>query len=286
MLPKTVPVSILVPTYNEESNLDECLQSVAWAHEVFVVDSYSQDHTELIARAHGAQFTQHSFENYAAQKNWALDSLPISQPWVMIIDADERVTPSLSSEIAAVAQLNDEEGPVGYYINRRFIFMGHWMQHAGWYPSWNLRLFQTGKARYEDRPVHEHMVVDGPVGYLKHDLIHDDGRGIGAWLARHNEYSTMEAKARWHARQFPDSTGLPSQWRGNPVQRKRAVREHIWPRLPAKPLLLFLYLYFVRLGILDGRQGLVFCYLQAVQEFHVGLKLREISSRVPDTGIE
>ena len=275
MEPHHVPVSILIPTYNEERNLTACLESVVWACEVIVVDSYSQDGTENIAIGHGAQFIQHPFENYAAQKNWALDSLEFSQEWVLIMDADERVSPELAVEIAGVVERDQSSRPVGYYINRRFIFMGRWIRHCGWYPSWNLRLFRRGEARYEERPVHEHMVVQGPTGYLQHHLVHEDRRGLTAWLARHNEYSTMEAQARWRAQQYPSSTGLRPQWRGSPVERKRAIREYMWPWLPAKPLLWFLYLY-LRLGFLDGWQGFAFCLLQGMQEFHVGLKLREL----------
>ena len=128
---KSVPVSILIPTYNEACNLATCLKSVAWACEVLVVDSYSQDGTPDIVIDHGAQFFQHTFENYAAQKNWALDNLPISQQWVLIVDADERVPPDLAAEIAAVAQRNESEDPVGYYINRRVIFMGRWIRYCG-----------------------------------------------------------------------------------------------------------------------------------------------------------
>lgn len=272
-----IPVTVLIPTYNEERNLAACLQSVSWAKEIFVVDSYSNDNTENIAKANGAEFFQHPFENYAAQKNWALDNLAISQKWVLILDADERVSDDLALEIGSVLRENRPNGPVGYYINRRFIFMGRWIRHCGWYPSWNVRLFRDGRALYEERPVHEHMLVDGTVDYMKHDLIHDDQRGITAWLERHNQYSTWEAETRLRVQKEQFSNGLQSHWRGSPVERKRAIREHLWPRLPAKPIWWFCYLYLLRGGFLDGWQGFTFCVLQAVQEFHVGLKMREIS---------
>src|SRR5215813_7353760 len=154
-------LAVLIPTLDEELNLPECLDSVSWADQVFVVDSLSRDRTVEIARARGAQVAQHAFENYSRQKNWALDTLPFAHEWVLIVDADERVTTELRAEIEALLAR-----PVhaGYYVNRRFIFLGTWVRHAGWYPSWNLRLFRHRLGRYDNRAVHEHVVLDGPPG--------------------------------------------------------------------------------------------------------------------------
>src|SRR6266511_1760347 len=184
------PLSVLVPTLDEELNLSECLDSVCWAEQVFVVASYSADRTVEIARAHGAEVVQHPFESYSRQKNWALETLPFRNGWVLIVDADERVTPELQRELASVVS---DAAVDGYYVNRKFIFLGHWIRHAGWYPSWNLRLFRHRLGRYDDREVHEHVVLNGRVGYLRHDLLHLDQRGLEAFIARHNRYSTLEA---------------------------------------------------------------------------------------------
>jgi glycosyltransferase involved in cell wall biosynthesis len=265
------PLSVLIPTLNEELNLPECLDSVAWADEVFVVDSFSTDRTLDIARERGAHVVQHAFEDYSRQKNWALDTLPFRNDWVLILDADERVTPDLQSEIVCtLAQPTCD----GYYLNRRFIFLGHWIRHAGWYPSWNLRLFRHSLGRYDNRVVHEHIVLNGQVGYLKHDLLHLDRRGLEAFIARHNRYSTLEAQARFAAerRSFRSDAKL----RGAPVERKRFMRERIWPHIPAKPLALFAYMYVLRRGFLDGYPGLALCVFHAFQEFMVGLKLAEL----------
>jgi glycosyltransferase involved in cell wall biosynthesis len=268
------PLSVIVLTLNEELNVPTCLASVAWAEQVFVVDSFSGDRTVEIARAHGAQVAQHTFENYARQRNWALDTLPLAFDWVLFLDADECVTPELRSEIEAVVAR--PVGPVrGYYLNRRFIFLGRWIRHAGWYPSWNLRLFQHRFGRYEDRPVHEHVVVQGPVGYLQHDLWHQDRRGLEAFFSRHNRYSTLEAMARLEAERG-QAQRLRGRWFGSPVERKRLLRERVWPLVPAKPLALFLYMYLVRQGFRDGRAGFAFCVFHAFQEFTVGLKLAEL----------
>src|SRR5262249_45219960 len=218
----------------------------------FVVDSFSRDRTVEITRARGAQVAQHAFENYSRQKNWALDTLPFRTEWVLIVDADERVTPELRREIEAL--LTDDTACAGYYVNRRFIFLGHWIRHAGWYPSWNLRLFRHRLGRYDDREVHEHVVLNGPAGYLRNDLVHHDRRPLEAYVARHNRYSTLEAMARFKAESnAPDRARLPSRLVGSPVERKRFVRERVWPHVPARPLALFIYMYVLRRGFLDGR---------------------------------
>ncbi len=277
----TAPVSVLIPTLDEELNLPACLDSVAWADQVFVVDSFSSDRTVAIARERGAEVVQHRFESYARQKNWALETLPFRHDWVLIVDADERVTPELRVEIASIVALPPlPEGPRGYYVNRRFIFLGRWIRHAGWYPSWNLRLFRHRFGRYDDREVHEHVVLDGRGGYLQHDLLHLDSRGLEAFVARHNRYSSLEAAARLRA-----ATGAPERARlrgsllGSPVARKRLLRERVWPRVPAKPLALFVYMYLVRQGFRDGRVGFAFCVFHAFQEFMVGLKMAELQRR-------
>lgn len=270
----TAPVSVLVPTLDEELNLGECLQSLQWADEVFVVDSFSRDRTLEIARDYGAHVVQHAFESYSRQKNWALETLPFRNQWVLIVDADERVTPGLRCEIENVVV---DSGYDGYYLNRRFIFLGHWIRRAGWYPSWNLRLFRHKIGRYDDREVHEHVVLDGTTGYLGHDLLHQDRRGLEAFVARHNRYSTLEAAARFKAAQnAPDRARLPVNLLTSPVHRKRFLRERIWPRVPGKPMALFVYMYVLRRGFLDGRAGLALCVFHAFQEFMVGLKLAEL----------
>ena len=267
-------VSVLVPTLDEEVNLPACLESVAWADEVFVLDSFSHDRTLEIARAHGAHVVQHAFESYSRQKNWALVNLPFRNDWVLIVDADERVTPHLRREIESAPS----DGEVaGYYLNRRFIFLGTWIRHAGWYPSWNLRLFRHQLGRYDDREVHEHVVLQGRSGFLRNDLLHLDQRGLEAFVARHNRYSTLEAAARFKAEHdAPDRARLPLSLVASPIHRKRWVRERIWPWVPAKPLALFVYMYVLRRGFLDGRAGLALCTFHAFQEFMVGLKLAEL----------
>jgi glycosyltransferase involved in cell wall biosynthesis len=255
-LSEKASIAVLIPTLNEERNLEAALESSAFADQRVVLDSFSDDGTEAIARRFGAEFVQHRFVNYSDQKNWAIDNIAWRHRWIFILDADERFTPELAEEVSRVAR-GEGENP-GYYVNRRFIFLGRWIKHCGWYPNWNLRLFQLGKARYDGRPVH--------------DLIHDDRKGLEAFLARHNRYSSLEARSRVAAVRDP----VTLRELRHPVKLKRALRQRAWPHVPAKPLAAFFYLYVLRAGFLDGRAGLVFSFLQAMQELHVNLKMEEL----------
>jgi glycosyltransferase involved in cell wall biosynthesis len=270
------PLAVLIPTLNEERNLATALESCAFAEQRVVLDSFSQDRTEAIAREHGAEFVEHRFENYSKQKNWALDNIAWRHRWIFILDADERFTPELAEEVSRIVRGGGDAA--GYYVNRKLIFMGHWIKHCGWYPNWNLRLFQLGRARYDGRPVHEHMVVQGPVAYLTQDMIHDDQKGLEDFIARHNRYSSLEARTRSQAPREPVRL---AELR-HPVRLKRAVRQWVWPLVPAKPMTTFLYYYLLRAGFLDGRAGLIFSALQGFQELHVNLKMRELKEPSAD----
>ncbi len=191
-------VDVLIQTHNEAMNVGHALASVAgWTRRVFVVDSGSTDDTIALATAAGATVVHHDWAGYAGQKNWALATLPWESDWVLIVDADEAVTAELRREIerlttgpaAAVAE-------AGFYVNRLFRFLGRPIRHCGYHPSWNLRLFKRGLARYEDRRVHEHMIVDGPTAHLPKTalLLHEDRRGLEHFIAKHNRYSTLEAQ--------------------------------------------------------------------------------------------
>ena len=276
----TVPVDVIIVAFNEEVNLPHTLHSVAgWAHRVFVIDSGSTDATCHLARQCGAQVIHHAWEGYARQKNWALDNLPLETPWILILDADESVPDDLRNEIAAVCRQDPADVPdSGFYLNRALIFMGQRIRHCGYNPSWNLRLFKRGAARYEDRPVHEHMVLQGTGGYLHGLLHHEDRRGLEYYIAKHNRYSTLEAETLF----FGESPGHPSiqpALFGNAIQRRRWFRTHLYPCLPAKWLWRFLWMYFVHFGILDGANGLRFCLFISTHELFTSLKLRELKRR-------
>ncbi len=280
-----IPISVLIPAKNEEQNLPACLDSVARADEVFVVDSQSGDRSVEIAESFDAKVVQFHFDGrWPKKKNWALDTLSFRNEWVLIVDCDERITPELWDEMAIAIQNPDHDG---YYLNRRVFFLGTWIRHGGKYPDWNLRLFRHPKGRYEnlhtedvqntgDNEVHEHVVLNGNVGYLKHDMLHEDFRDLYHWIARHNRYSNWEAKVYYNL-----LTGMGNEHTigatlfGDAVQRKRFLKK-IWVRLPFKPLLRFLLFYVVRLGFLDGRAGYIYGRLLSQYEYQIGVKLFEL----------
>ena len=262
---RTAPVAAVVLTLNEERNLPGCLASLAgWVREIFVVDSGSTDGTLAIAREAGATVFQHPFEHYGAQRNWAIDNLPIAAPWTLHVDADERITPELCESItAALARGSASLGQIdGFLVSRRTMFMGRWIQHGGHYPAWHLRLVRTGAARCEDRLYDQHFYVAGAVQKLQGDLIDTLTPDLATFTARHLRWAALEAAEQ----EAPaDAVG---RIRGklatdNAIERRRWLRDW-YARLPlfVRPTAYFLYRYIVRLGFLDGRAGLVFHVLQ------------------------
>lgn len=280
-----VPVSVLIPAKNEEANLPACLESVARADEVFVVDSQSYDRSVEIAERFGATIVQFHFNGrHPKKKNWSLDNLPFRNEWVLIVDCDERITPELWAEIETAIARSEFDG---YYLNRRVYFLGQWIRHGGKYPDWNLRLFKHAKGRYEnlgtegirntgDNEVHEHVVLSGKVGYLQQDMLHIDFRDLYQWLERHNRYSNWEAKVYLNLLTGEDDRDtIGANLFGDAVQRKRFLKR-IWVRLPFKPVLRFILFYFIRLGFLDGKAGLIYATLLSHYEYQIGVKLYEL----------
>ncbi len=280
-----IPVSVLIPAKNEESNLPACLSSVARANEIFVVDSQSEDRSVEIAEGHGAKVVQFHFNGrWPKKKNWALENLPFTNEWVLIVDCDERITPELWDEIAEAIQ---NPAYNGYYLNRRVYFLGKWIRHGGKYPDWNLRLFRHKKGRYEnlgteeirntgDNEVHEHVILEGAVAYLKNDMEHIDFRDIYHWLARHNRYSNWEARVYLNMLTGKGETGtIGANLFGDAVQRKRFLRK-VWVWMPFKPSLRFIIFYILRLGFLDGKAGYIYARLLSQYEYQIGVKLYEL----------
>jgi glycosyltransferase involved in cell wall biosynthesis len=280
-----IPVSVLVPAKNEEANLPDCLASLHSADEIFVVDSQSTDKSVEIALTYGAKVVQFYFNgHWPKKKNWSLENLPFQNEWVLIVDCDERISPQLWEEIAQAIQ-NPEYN--GYYLNRRVFFLGKWIRHGGKYPDWNLRLFKHKKGRYEnlktedipntgDNEVHEHVVLEGKVGYLKNDIIHQDFRDLYHWLERHNRYSNWEARVYLNLLTNQDDGGtIGANLFGDAVQRKRFFKK-IWVRLPFKPFLRFVLFYIIQGGFLDGRAGYIYARLLSQYEYQIGVKLYEL----------
>src|SRR5580658_8146882 len=277
------PLSVIIPTRDEERNLRQTLLTVIdWADQIFVFDSMSEDRTLEIAHEFGVEVVRRKFDNFSTHKNWALDKLPIRNRWVLLLDADERLTDDLREEIRGV--VTGESVHNGYYIARNNYFMGKRLRHCGMTPDWQLRLLRHGKGRYEDRIVHEHVIVDGSVGYLKTPLEHNDLKGLDRWFDRHNSYTAMEAIEVCRVLQRAGSGRIASTIRSKGPERTRAIKEFAYRYLPGRALLVFIWMYFLRGGVLDGRIGFRYCMLKAFVDYQTSLKRIELESELaPDS---
>ena len=270
-------IEIIIPVKNEEVNLPYALKSVIdWADRVWVVDSESIDSTCQIAKAAGAKVVIQPWLGYAKQKNWAIKNLDIKSDWVYILDADEVILPELKEELLKVAaQPVNQVRESAFNINRYFVFLGKRIYHCGYYPSWNVRFFKRGKAKYEEREVHEHMVVDGETGSLQGHMEHWDRRGLELYMAKHNHYSTLEAKEIL-AQSKKTKVTIDANFLGTSQQRRRWLKRHVYPKLPMRWVFRFLWMYILRLGFLDGLTGLRFCLFISYYEFLITLKMIEL----------
>jgi glycosyltransferase involved in cell wall biosynthesis len=264
-------LAVVVLTYNEELNLPACLDSVdGLARALVVVDSGSTDRTLAIAVEHGACILSHEFAGHAAQWRWALGQLDPQVEWVLGLDADQRLSPELRAELehlfAAEQQRLLEHN--GFYLNRRQIFRGQWIHHGGYYPKYLLKLFRLNKVQLDEQDLMDHhFYVPGKLGELRHDLIEDNRNeaNIAFWLTKHIGYAELHAREEF-SRRCGDGHGWPIQPAlfGTPDQRVVWCKR-IWYRMPlyARPLLYFLYRYFLLGGVLDGKQGFIFHFLQS-----------------------
>jgi glycosyltransferase involved in cell wall biosynthesis len=274
-----VPVSVIVPIKNEAANLPRCLGSVQWADEIFVVDSHSTDDSARIAEQHGARVEQFHFNGtWPKKKNWALENLPFRNEWVFILDADEVLPVEAEKEFAS--SIANAGETVGYWINRRFLFLGRWLKHA-YYPNWNLRLFRHSLGRYEkltdlktdsgDNEVHEHVAVKGPTSRLRCEMDHYAFPSVEIFMEKHNRYSNWEARVA-------AAEGKGQALAHEHVDLKRSLKT-LSKRLPFRSLLRFLYIYIWQKGFLDGREGYYFARLHATYEFLSIVKTYEYRKR-------
>jgi len=279
-------IEVIIPTYNEELNLPAALKSIiGWADVIHIVDSESTDRTREIAREVGANVVIRPWLGYAKQKNWALTYLPVRSSWVFILDADESITPELRDELILIAGRPTQTVPeAGYYVNRLTYFLSRPIRHCGYYPSYNLRFFKRGTAHYEEREVHEHMIVEGPTGRLRHLMNHEDRRGLEHVIAKHNRYSTLEARELTRERMTNRNEDVKPLERG--IATRRWLKRHVLPRLPLSGLWRFLYMYIFRLGFLDGVAGLRFCLLLSTYDLLISLKLAEIKALKIDEDVQ
>jgi glycosyltransferase involved in cell wall biosynthesis len=251
--------AVILLSFNSEDTLGATLQSASrLSDEIFVVDSFSKDASVELARSLGASVIQHAFEHYGAQRNWAIDNLPISSSWQLHLDADECMDDHL---VSAILALPDDPEHAGYFLPRYLRFLGRVLRHGGMSPTWHLRLFRTGAGRCENRRYDQHFLLcSGSTGQLPGAMIDDVRMPLTEWVARHNRWADNEVaeleSQETSGRILPDA-------RGNPVQRKRFLRGK-YDQMPLfiRPFVLFIYRYFFRLGFLDGTEGLIFWVLQ------------------------
>ncbi|HZS96445.1 MAG TPA: glycosyltransferase family 2 protein [Terriglobales bacterium] len=278
-----LPVTVIIPVRNEARNLPRCLRSLGEVGEVIVVDSQSTDTTVEIAREFGAQVVQfHYAGGWPKKRQWAMDALPLAHDWVLLLDADEVLTPELTAEIRRATQSTEING---YYISLRMYFLGRVLRH-GDASFWKLSLFRRGKGKYEcrlkdqdasmaDMEVHEHVFVEGKTARLQHPLIHHNIESLSRYVQKHDEYSNWEARV---LSQESGAAEISASLFGTQAQRRRWLKQNLFA-VPGSPVLLFLYRYVFRLGFLDGVPGLIYCGFQAVQMFHTKSKIYELRSK-------
>jgi glycosyltransferase involved in cell wall biosynthesis len=267
------PVSVIILTLNEEVNIRACMESLAWADDVIVVDSGSSDKTILLARQarSDVRLFTHAFQNFGDQRNWALDHTQPKHEWILFLDADERCTPECESAIRSAVR--NPGNSAGFFLTCRNFFLGRWIKHCTFYPSWQLRLLKAGQVRFRKEGHGQREVSEGPLRYIPEPYNHFGfSKGIEHWIARHNVYSTNEVELIRQLRQQP--LDLKDLFRSDPVRRRRALKS-LAARTGCRPLFRFLYMYFFRAGFLDGYPGLVFCMLRVSHEIHITAKLAE-----------
>lgn len=280
-------VAIVILTLNEEKHIERCLRyAQELTPEIYVVDSFSTDATVDIARAMGAQVYQHEFRNHADQLAWAMEHLPIAAEWVMRVDADEILSAELAQEIRS--RLKDAGASMAGFVIPLYVrFQGRLIRHGG-YPQWQLRLWRKGRGMVEQRWMDEKIVVQGETGSLDGDYLDDNLNGIGWWTDKHNRYSTREAIDLLNRRyRFQPVAGHPALT--PQALRVRWLKEHVYVRLPLglRAFLFFGYRMVFRLGVLDGRGGFVFHFLQGCwYRFLVDVKVRAVEQRMQSDGVD
>lgn len=266
-------ISVLILTKNEERDLPGCLASVQWSDDIHVFDSMSTDRTADICRAAGVHFRQREFDGFASQRNAALSTCRFLHDWVLIVDADERVPSPLADEMRRFVG-NAAPDVAASRMRRRDFFMGTWLRHAQISPYY-IRLVRPSRVRYE-RQINEVLKVDGGIADLLEPFDHYPfSKGISQWISKHNEYSTMEARMVAATRSGTIPFSLRSAFLARDFNERRFHQKELFYRMPARPLVKWLYMMVVRRAFLDGRAGLTYAALQSIYEYMIVLKTRE-----------
>jgi glycosyltransferase involved in cell wall biosynthesis len=265
-------IAALIITKNEEVTIAACIASCTFADRVIVLDSHSEDATRDIAMKLGADVHTRPFDDYAQQRNAALE-IAAEYDWVLMIDADERCTPELAAEIVTTSRSAPADIAL-YRVRRKDMFFGSWLRRASGYPTWFSRLVRPRRSRVV-RAINEECVVEGGEGRLQGHLLHEPfAKGVSHWIDRHNRYSTLEALQLTNERR----RGLGGLETLNSTYASgRRFLKQVFYRLPCRPTVAFLYLYILRGGFLDGVGGYRYCRLRAMYEYMIVLKMAELN---------
>ena len=267
--------SIYILTHNEEIDIAACIESAQLSDDIIVVDSFSNDRTVEIAQRYPVRVIQHAFESHGEQRTWMLRSILTKHEWVYILEADERMTPQLFRECLQAIKSPDN---VGYYAAERVMFMGRWIRHSTQYPRYQLRLLKKGQVWFSDYGHTEREVCLGATGFLQETYPHYTcSKGLSRWIEKHNRYSSDEAKETLSQLENGSVKWWDLFFGDNEVARRRALKD-LSLRLPCRPLLRWLYMYFILGGIRDGKAGFAWCTLQAFYEYLILLKAEEIKT--------
>jgi len=258
-------ISVQILTYNEEKNIEKCIKSVLpLTNRIFVVDSGSTDNTVAVCEKYGVTVKYRKWTNYAEQLNWGLDNFEFGTDWIMRLDADEELTDEL---VTALMQFLSEPPAAitGVYVKRRVYFMGRWIKHGGYYPTWLLRVFRNGIGRCENLWMDEHIVVsEGKNLMLHYDLIDKNNKDLTFWTDKHNKYSDREVLDIVNKIENMKNSELTVSLSDGQASLRRWMKDRIYLKFPLflRPFLYFMYRYVFKLGFLDGKEGLIFHFLQ------------------------
>jgi glycosyltransferase involved in cell wall biosynthesis len=282
-------VSVIILTKNEQKHIRRCLESLlSFTNQIFIVDSFSSDSTIEIAESLGVKIYKNKWVNYAKQFQWGLDNCPIKTDWVMRMDADEYVTSKLAIEIQDKLKTIDNKIS-GLYIKRRVHFKNKWIRFGGKYPEWLLRVWRHKEGFIEERWMDEHIVLKkGETEKLKFDLVDENLNNISWWTEKHNNYATREAIDLLNLRyNFYPNSELKASLFGEQEQRKRYLK-NVYAKIPlfVRPFIYFSWRYFFKFGFLDGKQGLIWHFLQGFwYRFLVDTKVYEIENKSKKNGV-
>ncbi len=236
-----IPVSVAIITQNEEKNIEEALESVKDFEEIIVVDSFSEDRTIEICKKYTDKIFQKQWSGFAKQKQYAIDKATFT--WVLVLDADERLTEALKAEI--IEKLKHDDA-VGYFIPRKNFFLGKWIKHSGWWPDYTLRFFRKDRGKMEERAVHERITIEGKTGYFREPLLHFTYRSIEGFIDKMQRYSTLSAID---------------------IVQKNPSKRKIFTKMIFTPLFTFFKMFILRLGFLDGIRGFILAIFYSFYSF-------------------